>query len=95
MSVDEEYMRAKPQVFPAPQRNQGIVIGGLELRGSFCQWNHEGRDILNEFSKKAGLVQVWDRPSDKTRVGELRGLMEALAKANVEVCLGKVSASGG
>ncbi|EGO55910.1 hypothetical protein NEUTE1DRAFT_103303 [Neurospora tetrasperma FGSC 2508] len=95
MSVDEEYMRAHPQVFPAPQRNQGIVIGGLELRGSFCQWNNEGRNILKEYSEKAGLVQIWDRPSDKTGVGELRGLMKELTEANVEVCLGKVSASGG
>ncbi|KAK3489972.1 hypothetical protein B0T13DRAFT_514474 [Neurospora crassa] len=57
-SVDEEYMRAHPQVFPAPQREQGIVIGLLELSGKFCWWNHEGRDILNEFSKRAGLGQV-------------------------------------
>lgn len=90
MSVDEEYMRAYPQVFPAPQRNQGIVIGGLELRGSFCQWNNEGRNILKEYSEKAGLVQIWDRPSDKTRVGELQGLMKALAEVNVEAKLGVV-----
>ncbi|KAK3486860.1 uncharacterized protein B0T23DRAFT_456610 [Neurospora hispaniola] len=87
MSVDEEYMRANPQIFPTVSQKQGIVIGLLELHGSFCLWNDEGTKTLVKYLELADLVQVWDRPSDKTCVGELRGLMEKLAEANVEVKL--------